>query len=110
MSRSPQSIDKLYDAYEEAIKVQNSKEENESRDNRRTRLMLADAVKTQAALNNIAKHVPEREKRAELQALRIEVARRALEMKESGKINRHPNLSVLREAKRELRQMEKEAE
>ena len=110
VSRSPQSIDRLYDAYEEAIKIQHAKDENESRDNRRVRLMLVDAVKTQAALNNIGKHVQDREKRAKLQALRIEVARRALEMKESGKINRHPNLSVLREAKRELRQMEEEAE
>jgi len=106
--RSPESIDKLYDAYDAALKTQYSKREKETVDQRQVRLMLVDAVKTQTALSLLEREIPERDKRNRMEALRVSVAKTAVIMAQSGNIDRAPNRQILSEAKRELSNLERE--
>lgn len=99
-ARQPESVQNLYDRYEEAIYTQHSKQEKESKAERQNRLMLSDAVKVQAALTLIIRTVPEREQRQQLEALRVSVAHDAVEQSKAGTFDRNPAKRVLEQAKR----------
>lgn len=102
VAHNPESIDKLYDAYEHALHIQHSKRQNETAPEKEVRLMLSDAVRTQTALTLIERELESREKRQQVQALRLAVAKTAVQMAQSGEVDRTPNRRILAEAKREL--------
>ena len=109
-ARNPVSIDRLYDLADLANRNRGLKGAiGETPNERQIRLMLNDAVRTQTALNEMAKLVGGRERRQELEAMRIAVARTAIRMAESKQVDRSITQSLLRQYTSELRSLKSEA-
>jgi hypothetical protein len=102
VARNPKSVEALYDRYEDALKIQRSKREQETDEQKQVRLMLQDAVRAQTALAMIQKHTAGREERRQLALTRIAVARSAVKMADSGEVDRAQNLEILGEARQSL--------
>ena len=72
------SVDKVYDLHADAVMKGASKKTPETEEQRQRRLMLDDATDALSALSYTRRFTPELEKRQKIQALRVEIARKAL--------------------------------
>lgn len=88
VARNPRSVDKLYETHDEFSRRARSRRAEESPQDREIRLMLNDAVRINAAMQQLKRLTPEREKRRELESIRIAVARDAVANAEKGKATR----------------------
>ncbi|MDR2674568.1 MAG: zeta toxin family protein [Opitutaceae bacterium] len=86
-ARNPVSIDKLYDAYGNALERQKSVKHEETEDERENRLGLTNAVRAIGNLEVIRMGTPDRKKRNELASLQIKIARTAVAASKGGKLD-----------------------
>lgn len=93
-ARNPESIEKLYDVYGERMKLQRSRFQNETFEQGQQRMMLADAVRAVAILEDVKLLTVSTAARNELEAEQIAVARDVVKAIESGVVDRGPALSA----------------
>lgn len=93
-ARSPESVEKLYDIYEEALKIQRSRFQEESLQDSQKRLMVSDAIRAVTILEDVKLLTASRAARAELDAEQISIARDVVKAVEEGRIDRGMAMSA----------------
>lgn len=77
-ARSPKSVEALYDAYADAIKLQRSDKKEETDAERKYRILLTDAVRQISLLSDIQHATKSREKRNQIESVIIEISKDAV--------------------------------
>lgn len=86
VARNPRSIEQLYDRLQYAQRMHRRLGDDESPEDRETRLMLSHAVGATAALRNLRKLSTSREERREFETLAVKTARAAIRAVDEGDI------------------------
>lgn len=87
-ARSPESIEKFYDLYGERVQQQRSRFKQETVEQSQQRLMLADAAKAVAILEDVKLVTKEKAARSELESEQIAVARDVVKAIKEGRVDR----------------------
>jgi len=93
-ARNPESIEKLYDAYGDRMQLARSRFQEETFEQQQQRMMLADAVRAVAILEDIKLLTVEKAARGELESEQIAVAKDVVKAIEEGLVDRGPALSA----------------
>jgi hypothetical protein len=109
---NPVSIEKLYEAYGAAEKRHNSIRHEETEEEKEEFIALGNAIQAMGALGELRNRAPTREKRAELVATQIKIAKGAVAAARSGTLDRFDfkaEANEFKEAADELKEAAKEA-
>lgn len=108
MGTHPLSIDKVYDALEEAQLKQASTRHEETEDERQVRLLLSDATQAITAISYIRRNTESAARRRELVKAAAEIAANALAAVEAGRVNREVFQELRRKYQGERTNMQEE--
>ena len=101
MARSPKSIEKMYDAYGDAMKLMQSDKQEETPEQRIHRLRLQNAVRTMSILRDMSMQTPKRELRQAIEKQMILHAKRTI----SGEGTRGEDKAILARFQKEMQNL-----
>lgn len=93
-ARNPESVEKLYDMYGERLQNQRSRFKNETFDQQQQRMMLTDAIRAVAILEDVKLLTADKASRGQLETEQIAVARDVVKAITEGRVDRGPALSA----------------
>lgn len=91
-ARNPESIESLYDAYGKAIEQSRSMRNPETLEQAQARIVLSDAVKAIAIMQDVKLYTAQRDERNAIDKEQIALAKEVLGIVERGEFNRIPGL------------------